>query len=215
MELNNSAIREVIADYVSDSNATPDDIDIDEYLANTYNMDELVDAIYEACEDEDISPDALDPDVFVELLSTYDVADNCEVDIMQRERTRLAGLGYGVAMSSDIKGSEQYYGDGDSWLRAYLFINGDKYGTVVGNGQSRLSALAEAFADDLVTYDEMRSSDHRYHSYLVTDKGVLDMTPWGHKFDDIMDGELVCTWYTQGSKPETVKIPMVIVEDNR
>ncbi|QHJ77801.1 MAG: hypothetical protein [Bacteriophage sp.] len=182
MELNNSAIREVIADYVSDSNVVPDDIDIDDYLANTYNMDELVDAIYEACEDEDISPDALDPDVFVELLSTYDVADNCEVDIMYRERARAAGLGYSVGMSSDIKGSHQYYADTDSWMRAYLFVNGDKYGTVVGNGQGRLSALAEAFADELVTYDEMRGAGDRLHSYLMTDKGVLDMTPIGHRF---------------------------------
>lgn len=214
-ELNNSAIREVIADYVSDSNVVPEDIDIDDYLENTYNMNELVDAIYSACEDEDISPDALDPDVFVELLSTYDVADNCEVDIMYRERARLSNSGYGVAMSSDVKGSQQYYSDTDSWLRAYLFINGDKYGAVVGNGQARLSALAEAFADDLVTYDEMRGSDHRCHSYLVTNKGVIDMTPIGHNFDRIENGELVCTWYTQGSKPETVKLPMVIVEDNR
>lgn len=215
MELNNSSIREVIADYVSDSNVVPDDIDLDDYLAYTYNMDELVDAIYSACEDEDISPDALDPDVFVELLSTYDVADNCEVDIMYRERARLANSGYGVAMSSDVKDSEKYYNDTDAWLRAYLFINSDKYGEVVGNGQARLSSLAEAFAQDLVTYDEMRGADHRYHSYIVTNKGVIDMTPVGHRFDRIENGELVCTWYMQGSKPETVKLPMVIVEDNR
>lgn len=215
MELNNSAIREVIADYVSDSNATPDDIDIDDYLEHTYNMNELVDAIYESCEDEGISPDALDPDVFVELLSTYDVADNCEVDIMQREHARLASLGYGVAMSSDIKGSQQYYTDADNWMRAYLFISDDKYGSVVGNGYGRLSGLAEAFASDRTMYDAMRGADNRMHSYLATDKGVLDMTPSGQNFDDIDDDELVCTWYEHGKKPQRVQIPMVIVEDNR
>lgn len=214
MELNNTTIREVIADYVSESNVVPDDIDIDDYLENTYNMDELVNAIYEACKDENISPDSLDPDVFVELLSTYDVADNCEVDIMYRERARLAGLGYSVVMSCNIKGSHQYYSDDDSWLRSYLFINGDKYGTVVGEGQGRLSGLAEAFAADLVTYREMRDAGSRLHSYLVTDKGVLDMTPIGQNFGDIGEDELICTWYPKGKKSETVKIPMVIVVDN-
>lgn len=213
-ELNNSAIREVIADYVSDSNVVPDDIDIDDYLENTYNMNELVDAIYSACEDEDISPDALDPDVFVELLSTYDVADNCEVDIMYRDRARSAGLGYSVGMSSDMKASRQFYDDTDSWIRAYLFINGDKYGSVVGNGQGRLSGLAEAFAADRTMYDAIRGADNRLHSYLVTDKGVIDMTPTGQNFGDIGEDELFCTWYAHGKKPETIKLPMVIVKDN-
>lgn len=215
MEVNNATVREVITDYVSDSIATPLDIDIDDYLENSYDMDTLVTEMRDACEHEGVGPDELDSDVFVGLLEKYSIASECEIDVVLDDLSRRFGLGYKAFLTSDAKESKHEYKPVDSWFRAYLFIDeDDKYGAVLGSLQGRVSSLAEAFAKDYVTYDEMRNSEKRMHSFLATKNGVLDLTPTWKNFDDIDEPELTCIWYS-AKGPERVQIPMVIVEDNR
>lgn len=209
-EINNTIIREAIVDYVSNGNTVPDGMDMDAYVDATYDMDKLTDLIREACEDEDIAPVNLDPDVWVELLSSCDVGDMVRVDLFDTEDGRRFNVGYKAVETEDVENSDEFYVDTDRWLRVVLYVNQAMYGYTGRVIQSTLAALADNFAKDVKDHSRMRN-DRQYRSLLITDEGFLDLTTNPLGFDGISEPALDCTWYHDG-KHELVKIPMVISE---
>lgn len=212
-EINNATIRAAIVDYVSNGNTVPDGMDVNAYVDATYDMDKLIDSMRSACEDEDIAPADLDPDVFVELLSDADVGVQVEADFYLTEQARTFGFGYRAVESSYVFNDDAFYAPSDSHFRATLYINEATFGKVGNIYTRKLKALADAFADGPDEYARMRADDHE-HSFLETDCGLIDLTTNPNGFYEIDGTVLSCMWYFDGERA-MMDIPMVITEDNR
>ena len=169
-EINNAIIREVVVDYVSNGNTVPDSMDVDTYVDATYDMDKLTELIREACEDEDIAPANLDPNVWIELLSICDAGEEVRVDLFETEQSRTFGFGYRAMESEYIEDSDSYYMPADRWLRATLYVNQSTFGYVGRVLQDRLFRLADSFANNPEDYEKMRNDD-MFRSLLITDEG--------------------------------------------
>lgn len=212
-EINATTIRNAVVDYVSNGNTVPEHMDVDTYVDAVYDMDKLIELVFSACADEDVSPAYLDPDVWVELLSSCDVGDIIRVDFCETDNARRFRAGYRAVLTDDVKNSDEYYNPSDRWVRAELYVNQSLYGCVGPLIQSRLSSLADNFAKNLQDYEDMHK-DVRFRSLICMDDGFLDLTMRPLSFDSLSEPYIECDWYRHGDH-DTATIPMVIVEDHR